>query len=324
MASIDESVQNLEAFIGVLTQTTSELHDHTAEIETSQSELDRLADGADEGIGGLADALEEGLEEVGDEADRAQAALAGVESKAQEIAQGRLGELAGSVNEAAERGEERASSTRERVDEGFEELKADGLAAFVTVLNELGGDAEEARGEAEQQFSDLGEAIEQATGTLSQAQENASEALDEAASAIGQEAEQVASAGQQAVATWTAEREGLETEAAAVEGALSEAYAEWAQNVQDGGQSAVSAVSAALTEAAEAISGESADLLNDALQAAVDDSLPKLSDEAGQVLGAVEPGEPLAQALAPMVAELVTVQAVVDQIAQLLQEMGNA
>ena len=324
MANFEESVQNLETFIALLTSTTSELHDQTTEVETAQSELDRLADQADDDIGKLADALEEGLDELGDGADRAEAALAGVESKAQEIAQQRLGELSGSLVEGAERGVERIASTRERVDEGFEELKADGLDAFVSVVHELAGDAENARGEAEQDFEELGDAVEQALATLQEAQQNASEALDEAASAAAQEAEQVGSVGEQTVAAWTAAKDQLESEGAEVEGAIGDAYSGWTEDVQEAGQTAVEAMSTALSDAADAISGESAELLNEALQVAVDDALPKLSEEAGQVTGAVEPGDPLAQALDPMVGELVTVQSVVDQIAQLLQEMGNA
>jgi chromosome segregation ATPase len=324
MANFDESVQNLEAFIALLTATTSELHDQTSDVEEAKTELDRLADQADDDIGKLADALEEGLDELGDGADSAGAALAAVESKAQEIAQQRLGDLSGSLEDAAERGVDRITSTRERVDEAFQELKADGIDAFVNVVHELASEAQDAQGEAEQDFEELGQAIEQALSTLQEAQQDATEALDEAASAAGQESEQVGSVGEQTVAAWTGARDQLESEGAEAQGAIGEAYSGWTEDVQEAGQAAVEAVSTALSEAADAISGESADLLNEALQVAVDDALPKLSEESSQVTGAVEPGDPMAQALDPMVGELVTVQSVVDQIAQLLQEMGNS
>ncbi|MET0555200.1 MAG: hypothetical protein ABW221_19315 [Vicinamibacteria bacterium] len=323
MAGMGDGVQNLEAFIALLGQTTSELHDQTTEVETAQVELDRLTDEADDGLGALADVLEEGTDELGDEADRATSALADVEARAEDVAQARLAELAGALADGAEGGEERAATARERLDEAFDALKTEGVGAFVDVLHQLAGEADEARGEAEQEFGDLGDAVAEAAAALRQAQEDASGALDDAASAVSREADEVASAGQQTVAAWSAAREQLENEASDAESSLGDAYSEWTEHMQQEGQSAVEAVRAALSAAVEGATTDSASLLNEALQTAVDEALPELAEESGEVLAAVEPGEPLAQALEPMLTELVVVQSVVDQIAKLLQEIGN-
>lgn len=322
MAGQDESVQNLEAFIALVTQTTSELNDQTAEVETAQAELDRLSDEVDDSLGGLGDTIEDGLDALGDEADRAAAALADVETAGREAAESRLSQLSSDLGAAAERAESRASGARERIEEGFDDLKADGLQAFAEVLHELADDADGARGEAEAGFGELGEAISAAEASLREAQDDATQALDEAASSASQEAAEVTAAGQQAASDWAEGRAELEADAAEAQSALADAYTEWTEHVRQQGETALAAAREALAGAEQAAT-ESAGLLDEAARAASEDALPEMAEEAGEVTSAVEPGDPLAQALEPMVTELVVVQSVVDQIAKLLQEIGN-
>jgi hypothetical protein len=310
----DDSLAKLEEFNALLAKTLGELQEGTSDLENEGSSLDQAAGHAGETIGGLEEQLAEWLERLGSGGEEAGGQLRDLSEAASDGADDRLGAVDEKLEQEASTTGERVDAGQETLETGFADLRAQGFEALGTTLEELDG-------ELAQDFAELASAV---AATREQMVAAGAERVQELGEAQ-QEVEQHGSAVTEAADTLTS---GVEAQQGAAEGdgegiadGLDSAYDAWAQEAVSQVDEYVAALESAFTDAAEAL-GTAGEELGAAVDRAREESLGARDADLAESAGVIEAGEAVAGMLEPIVDDLEVVLRVVDQIQQLLSEMG--
>lgn len=136
MAQRDPAVENLEAFIGVLTDTIDKVSSVQPALEEQAQALGDLHDDAGQELGGFDSDLDRGLGEVDSLADDAKAELEKLESTASDGTKGALSEAESAFDEWKDKLGGTLDDAAETVSDASEDLSEDGFDEATEAVQE--------------------------------------------------------------------------------------------------------------------------------------------------------------------------------------------
>jgi chromosome segregation ATPase len=180
MATLDDSVQNLQQFIGELTTATGALDQVTSHLDSSARELADLDSAVAEHAGGLND----DLEEFGTQLESAETeAVQAVEDVGQAAgtAQDTLEDARGQVEHAADEFETQVQAVMTALDTDDQELTAQGFTLLSQAVDEAESELEAERQDAEQAFTEMADGVHTLETESQAVWDAADQAVDQAA-----------------------------------------------------------------------------------------------------------------------------------------------
>lgn len=322
MATVDESVENLRNFCAALAKTSSQLDEQNATLESETAGLSSLASESEARIGDFDEILETAIQELPQAAGDAEAAVEAVTDAATDLAQSRLASSQDDLESAHDDFDQQREEGQGELLDGFAQRLDAGFQDQANTVDEVEGELERIRAASQEDFDGLDEGLEGFAGRIEGARTSTGDALQDATSEIGGDVAEVEKEFGELTQQWDASIDQvLKSECQDVGSALDQAYSEWADGLNSAADALVQSVSDAIVGAAEFLGQDRSQAHEDALKEAIADGGDPLLAEMGEGSASLEAGQAVTEVLEPVVAELETALAVVDQIEELLKAM---
>lgn len=317
----DDSLAKLEEFNALLAKTLGELQEGTSELETEGNGFDQSADDAAQKIGALEEQLSEWLDRLGSLGEETGGGLEDLSQAASAGADDRLSAIDDSLDQAEATAAERVDTGQETLETGFAELREQGFQAMKTALDESSSESEALDGELTQDFAELASAVAAAREQMVAAGQEMTQELAEAQQEADQHDSSVGEAADALTSGVEAQQGTAASDCEAMGDGLDGAYDAWSSEAASAADEYASAIESAFADAAEAV-GAAGEELAQAVDRAREQSLGARESDLGESGSVLESGDQMAGVLEPIVSDLEIVLRVVDQIQQLLSEMG--
>lgn len=317
----DESLARLEEFNALLARTLGEIQEGTTDIENEGRALDDAADDAAQKIGALEQQLSDWLDQLGSSGEEAASQLRDLSQVAADGAEDRLGDADERLDATAAAAAERVDAGQETLETGFADLREQGFGTLATTLDELESQSEELDGEIAEDFEQLESAVDETRERMVAAGQEAADQLGEAQQEAGQHETEVTEAASELTAGVEEQRGAAEGDAEDAGDGLGTTYESWAGEAVSAAEEYVAALESAFADVAEAL-GAAGEELAQAVDQAREQSLPARDSDLAASGSVLEAGEALVGGLEPIVDGLEVSLRVVDQISQLLRELG--
>jgi hypothetical protein len=321
MSGIDESVANLEQFIGEASSASSYLVSASSRLDKVSGAIDTTEQDAQDDIGDTNEVLATAETRLGEARTAAIGALETLAQSAEE-AQGAIDEKQGALDDAAGEAEDGAGDARDDLDDGYDRISADGFREHTAAAEDLGAAADGAADEATGIFGRLSDGLTELTTRAGTLRESVSGGLGDTEAAVEEETEGLGDRFDAVKETWHQQIDDvLSQECSATGDELHGAYAAWGD--------AVGEVADELRESCAKPAGELASFLDEdahqALEQAVGELLRGEADqllaEEGLCAAGSEAAGAISEALAEIVGDLRVSVNVVGEIDRLLDEL---
>jgi hypothetical protein len=316
--AVDESVQKLAEFCALLKQTNAQIGQQTTALDEQEGKLD---DVDEQQLGALGDEISKQVESLATLAGQAEDGVERIGAEADGMIADELEQGSQAVGDAGDGFEQALDRDTGALDQHFEELRSQGFTDAQDALGEAAERADSLAGEADGTFEELENGLDELTGDLEEARGATAQSLDEAAQALrGDEASGLEGGTTPLVAEWQGLPAELAGECGEIGGALESAYTSFRSDNEDVADNLVSSVAELGREAAEAVSEQGTRLGQEA--DAAEGALSALDEEGGNMQETMEAGATTSEALLPVLEEMVTALAKVDEIDELLNALG--
>ncbi len=316
--AVDESVQKLAEFCALLKQTNAQIGQQTTALDEQDSRLD---DVDEQQLGALGDELSRQIESLTTLAGRAEDGVERIGAEADGMAGDELEQGSSTVGDTGDAFEQALDRDTGLLDQHFEELQSQGFADAEQALGEAADRADSLSGDADGAFEELEGGLDGLTGDLEHVRSETSQALDEVAQAVsGDETSALEGEATPLVAEWQGLPGELSGECGEIGGALETAYTSFRTDNEAVADNLISSVADMGREAAEAVSEQGTQLGQEA--DTVEGALSALDEEGGNMQETLEAGATTSEALLPVLEEMVTALAKVDEIDELLNALG--
>lgn len=320
-ATLDDGVQNLSQFCSLLAQTSDLLQANASGFDQLSEQFQELEHSAEEHIGGLGDRCQGIGTETDQTADEAAGDLDDLAETAQQAEQSELAEVEQGTEALEQKLTERLEKDQEEINQHLDTLNRNGFDALDASLNAALEAFDGAQGDAE---ASLGSLIAALDSQKQQFAENAAEqSLEDAGGAVKAEMETLDGVAEAAADAWLdAIPNEVVSECVGIVGPLQDTYDGFRQAAEDDGQELIETVSTLAEEAARLVGVEFASDLEKAWDGTVTPALGEWGDGLGELKTALDDGEQTADALAPLVDELLVAKETVREIDRTIDNMG--
>lgn len=322
MAAIDESVVNLQRFLGLVAQATGALEQVGTHVQASAQRFTDLQDEASEDGGGLNDELVElasALESGRDSVQEALTDLTQAAADGQEAAE----EGRGRVERAATDLEETVNDTLDELGHAHSSATDQGFQPLLQTIDEAQHELETQSQETEQAFEALGNTIQQ-NATESQAAWDAVEAhLEESVSALSQGEGAIESEAAEGVHGFVSAGDELGVACSTLESEVDMIYDVLDSAVSDQGQEWDQALSEYAREALDHVGTSAEDSLVQPAQTVEEEALASLGREYTDLEAVLVVGAAVGDETEPLSAELAKCGAVIGQVDELLNSLAG-
>jgi hypothetical protein len=316
--AVDESVEKLAQFCALLRQTIAQIGPETTALDEQDGRLD---DVDEEQLGQLGDELSRQMESFTTLAGQAEDGVERIGADADGMAGDELAQGSSTVGDAGAAFDQALDRDTGTLDQHFEELQSQGFADAQQALGDAAERVDSLSGEADGAFEELEGGLDELTGDLEDARGETSQALDEAAQALsGDETSTLEGEAGPLVSEWQGLPDELSSECGEIAGALESAYTSFRSDNEAVADNLVSSVADLGRAAAEAVSDKGTQLGQEA--DTVGAALSELGAEGGSMQETLDAGAATAEALLPVLEEMVTALAKVDEIDELLNALG--
>lgn len=322
MAGIDESVGNLEQFIGEASSASAYLLQASSRLDNASDAIDRLEQEAQGDIGGTNDSLSEAESALADAHASAMSALEELAQAAEEAASSTLDATQGDLEEAVEETEDAAGTVRDDLDEAYDRLSEDGFREHTTAMEDLGTAADGASDDARAAFGGLADAVASLTARGESLREAVSGGLSETETEVEQEVDGLSDRFDAVKEVWHQQiDETLSAECSSVGDELHGAYASWADAVGDVADELKDGCRGPLDEFGGFLEEQAFQALEEAVGQLLRGGAEQALAEEGLSAGESETASAIAEALAEITPDLRIAVSVVGEIDRLLDEL---
>lgn len=318
----DDSVQNLERFISVLTSTIEEVHEHASTIEDHADTIEDLDSDTETALEDLASALSDFEDDlVGSEHD----ALEQIQTLRQEARDGadqRLAQAEGEVERAGSDFDSVLEDGRARIEEAHSELTSDGFGQLETTMETVESGLAEDRQQAEGAFDQLDGAVAEFETRATGAYTDTTGEFDQTVGEIANQQSALETDAGDGVAALDGVGDDIDgfCRARAVE--LISLYDGWGTEVGTQAQELMDEVATLLIEASVFVDTLIQDELTEPVESVQNDTFVPYLNELGELQSVLEEARgPAAGELLPLVDELEKALAVMDTMAELLKAL---
>lgn len=323
MPSPEEALDNLRQFCSVLASTNEKLLGTVDALGAHSGAYGDLDHAAQDGIGGLNDDLTADLQQLRQAGDEATAEVGLLADGARATADTQLGQEDADVDGAENEFNQRLDTDGTDLDTAFTTLGDTGFDALAGTMADAGANVNEADQENAQAFADLGTEAADLEVRVSDAEGAASQTLDDVGESLkGDEAGQLEGEAAEAIDGWVTQVPGeLASEGSTIAEALEGLYQDWASGLETEGDELMQAMTDFGNDAATRIEQDSATPLQEAADKTTATTFTDLEGDLGQTEGVMTTGLELALTAPPIVADLIIVKHVIDQIEKLLEAL---
>ena len=318
----DDGLQNLQNFCDLLEKTVGQMQEKNGALDAQADTFDDLEDRAGDAIGQLSAELESSQGEIDAAHGEATAAMEGLTQAAQEAAGSELGAVDGRLDAAETAFDQKRTEAQGDLEQDFARLSADGFGALATSVDEL----EERTGVLQQESAadaqSLSSGLDALTGEAEQDGTEVGEAIGRGLTGVQSDGGEFIRDALLATEGWATELNELKQGCSEAGTDLSDLYAGWATDSQAEGDALIKGFTEAGQEATDFVSTDGAMQLETLLEGALGEPLPGLGTGLGEADGVVETGESIGQDLQELVPQLEICLNVVENINRLLEEMG--
>jgi hypothetical protein len=323
MATLDNSIENLQQFCALLADTNTQIVETTSRLESHGNEVARLADDVEEKFEGLQSELAEfqgELEKAEQDADEQMERLA---ESAEQGDQTHLSSSEDDLEGWEDEFESKTEADRGDLDNAFQALEDDGFDDLREGLEAVVSELKQAGTDAEQAFQDLRDAVQGFEQEIDAAENSATQALGDAADAlVSEEAGGFKSDVEPYTTSWADTLpEQVETGADGVAEELRAAYDSWGSDAESAGDDLIQSVSTLAQDTAQAIVEELGGELEQAAERALDESMGELATELQAAEATLDAGVEITEDLGPLAGDLAIAHRVIGEIDQALSTL---
>lgn len=322
MATLDESVANLQKFIAHLVASTGALEKSTDHFKQSGQRFGELEDETAEQGGGLNDELDDLGAALDSGLPGAESALAELTQAATD-GQGTTGEAQQRLDEAASTLEGRAEKTLDELADGNARLAAEGFDALGRTLDASQKDLQSKVQEGEQEFTRFDEAVVASQGEAAEAWTAAETALDEATSELGQEGSALEASVDEGVHGFDSGASEFEQHCTELASDVDEIYDALDAAVGQQGQEWQQHVDTLARQASASVERGAEERLEQPAKLVEVEALGALEQEYSTLAGVLDGGGDTAGQLEPLAEDLARCQGVLVQVDALLNAIAE-
>ena len=322
MSSVDESVANLQQFIGEASSASAYLTSAASRLDNASGRIDELEQDAQEDIGGTNEALAEAESRLAADRTSALGAMEELAQVAEEAGSSTIDAQQDRLEDGADETEDAAGSARDDLDDAYDRVSEDGFRESLSSLQVLGSAADEGADHATTAFSGLAEAVTALTSRGDALRESVANGLGETETEVEQETQGLGERFDAVKQTWHQEIDDvLSAECAETGDELQSAYAGWGEAVGELADDLREKCTASNEELAGFLEDESPQALEEAVGEMLRGEAEQLLAEEGLSAAEGEAGTAITEALAGIVGDLRISVNVVGDIDRLLDEL---
>jgi flagellar biosynthesis chaperone FliJ len=318
----DDSVENLQRFISVLTATIEEVHEHASTIEDHADTIEDLDSDTQGALEDLSSALSDFEDDVvGSEHD----ALEQIQALRQEAREGtdqRLARAESEIERAQGDFDDVVQDGRSRIEEAHSELTSDGFGGLETTMEGVESALAEDRQQAEGAFDQLDGAVAEFETRATGAYTDTTGEIDQTVGEIANQQAAIETDGGDGVTALDGVGDDIDAFCRARAAELIGLYDGWGPEIQAEATELIDEASTLLIEASVAVDTLIQDELTDPAEAVRTDAFGPYLSELDELQAFLEDARgPATGELALLVDDLEKALAVVDTIAELLKAL---
>jgi chromosome segregation ATPase len=322
MAAYDESVQNLQRFLVLLSGATNALGQVTQHVEEETQTLDGMEKQAAEDGDGLSGDLQEAHSALETGAAEVTEALSDVGTAATEGQQA-LGGAQDELDQAASDLEEKAHTALTAVGDADTSLTDAGFQALGHTLDEAEQELQQELQDATQAIDEMEAAVKAMETAAQAACDEAEHELESAASELGEAVSKVEAEGAEGVQAFEVAAGEMESRCTSLEGDLEVIYESLVSGVEAQGHEWEQAVQGAVQDGVAFVADGRQERLDDPAAALETEALGALDHEYEALSALLSTAGAVADELMPLAHELVPCEAVVAKVGQLMDALAG-
>lgn len=322
MATPDDSVENLERFISVLTVTIEEVHEHSSTIEDHADTIEDLDSDTESALEDLSTALADFEDDLtGAEQD----ALEQVQALRQEARDGtdqRLTRAESEVERAESDFESVLEDGRSRIEEAHSELTSDGFSGLEATMQNVESALAEDQQQAVASFDGLDAGVAELETRTTGAYTDTTGEFDQTNAEVANQQTAIETDAGDGITALDGVGDDIDGFCRAEAAALVGLYDGWGGEVDTEAQELMDEAATALIEASVAVDTLIQDDLTDPVQAVLTDAFGPYLTELGELQSVVDEAQgPATGELMTLVDDLEKALGVMDTIAELLRAL---
>jgi hypothetical protein len=323
MASPEEALNNLRQFCAVLASTNEKLEGTVDALGSHSDAYGDLDHTAQDEIGGLGDDLVTHAQQVRQAGDDAVAEVGHVTDSARATADTRLGQEDADLDGAENEFDQRLDADGSDLDAALAALNDTGFDPLAGIMADAGVGVQETGQENAQSSGWLVALAADMERRAADLEGDTSRDLDEVGEKLkGDETGQLESGAAEAIDAWTTQIPGeVTSEGSTIAEALEQLYQDWASSLETAGDELMQALTDFGNDSATRLEDDGGTPLQEAVDHTTGTEMAALDVDLEQTKGVLATGLELGLTVPPVVADLVIVKNVIDQIQKLLEAL---
>lgn len=318
----DQSVENLERFIGILRTSIEEVHDHAATVEDHVDTIEDLDSDAQSALEDLQSTLSDFEDDLGSSEQDALEQIQSLRQEAREGADQRMERAGDQVERAQGDFDEVVEDGRSRIEEAHSELTSDGFGQLETTFEGVESALAQDRQEAEGAFDQLDGAVADFETRTTGAYTDTTGEMDQTIGEAANQQNAIETDGGDGVTALDGVGDDIDAFCRGKAGELEGLYAAWAPETQTEATELIDEVSTLLVEASVAIDSLIQDELTEPTEAVLNDAFGPYLAELGELQAFLEDARgPATGELPILIDDLEKALAVIETIAELLRAL---
>ena len=318
----EQSVENLERFIGIVRTSIEEVHDHASTIEDHTDTIEDLDSDAQSALEDLASALSDFEDDLAGSEQDALEQIQGLRQEAREGVDQRLERAGNEVERAQGDFDDVVEDGRSRIEEAHSELTSDGFGGLETTMegveSALAGDRQEAEGAFDQLDSAVADFETRTTGAYT----DTTGEMDQTIGEVANQKSAIETDGGDGVTALDGVGDDIDAFSRGKAGELEGLYAGWGPEIQTESTELIDEVSTLLVEASVAVDTLVQDELTEPTDTVLNDAFGPHITELGELQSFVDDARgPATGELPILVDDLEKALGVIETIADLLKAL---
>lgn len=318
----DDSVENLQRFISVLTATIEEVHEHASAIEDHSDTIEDLDSDTQGALEDLTSALSDFEDDLVDGERDALEQIQALRQEARDGAEQRLERTGNEIERAQGDYDDVMEDGRSRIEEAHSELTSDGFGRLETTMESVESALAEDRQQAEGAFDQLDGAVAEFETRATGAYTDTTGEIDQTIGEVANQQSAIETDGGDGVKALDAVGDDIDAFCRAKAAELVGLYDGWLPGIQAEATELIDEVSTLLIEASVAVDTLIQDELTEPAEAVLNDAFAPYLSELDELQAFIEDARgPATSELALLVDDLEKALAVIETIAELLKAL---
>jgi hypothetical protein len=321
---LDEGVENLERFNGMVAQAVAALEEDAQRLEAHGEAIERLTASGTEALEALQSSTLERSREMASSRSQAEAALQALGGGLDELAEPGLAGAGQQIAEAGDQARDNVAAARETLEQASDELDSNGLEPATSATDDLDSELDHVREEVASAFATLAAELADAQEEVASAETGADSGITEVVEVAAAQQAELAPVEELAAYVSATYVPDLQAAVDTLETDVRQAYAALAADAEAAHERLVEDATAAVDATVERIEADGEEQLGNAVEEVLEGALPEMAGELQEAEKALAAGAEVTDAAAALVDPLSWSKSVVAEVDRLLDAMKGA